>query len=93
MGVFLSRFHLIFETGSLTDLGILAGRKASGIHMSLEVEVCAVVSGLHLTAGVRAQALMVVQQALHQLSLLTASRTVTVSAVDGFSQQPTQPFF
>lgn len=56
--------------------------------MSLQVEVCAVVSGLHLTAGVRAQALVVVQQARSQ----PPPPTVTVSAVDGFSQQPTQPF-
>lgn len=58
--------------------------------MSLQVEVCAVVSGLHLTAGVRAQALVVVQQAHSQPP--PPPRTVTVSAVDGFSQQPTQPF-
>lgn len=92
LGVFLSRFHLIFETGSLTDLGILAGQRASGIHMCLESQhwrwKCAVVSGFHLTAGVRTQVLVVVQQALHQLSQLAALHTVIVSAVDGFPQQP-----
>lgn len=75
LGVFLSRFNLTFETGSLADFRILAGQRASGIHMSLvpalEVEVCALVSGFHLTAGVRTQVLVVVQQVLHQLSQLT----------------------
>lgn len=60
---------------------------------ALEVEVCAVVSGFHLTAGVRTQVLVVVQQALHQLSQLTALHTVIVSAVDGFPQQPAHTAF